>query len=731
MNKQLATEYLKEVDYKSPVDWMAKLAMYTSLARSIASRIGDGYAENGGAEDDDNPLKRYLRMAGEAMDARQLPPGMTWAQHKEVCIANPPERCPYMPKSERAKIKKARAESDKSDVLSSGVDPSRPETVNLGFVEMPKFLVSDMMERDEAREADPEWKANYEQLRDAVSSDIQVYSDTLSYVPDESASFLKKNAAYNQGSIDFVDICLKRELTLQMLSDIMREEPDLVFTAKDIQTIIDQLHKAHNENPKDAKYIDWACAACFVEHARQHLGEVIKGFHDAISGRPDPEMKEKQRALLAGLERSIGKDRLREIAEETTLRDLAIPEAYSEYRKRGPEYDAVYKAWVKFNSIRGSGREQLFDLPSMYKGEYKLGAKIRKDGDKNGKKVDEKYVREANDLGGIRFWSKSDFDPRFLKDILDIVRDASESGFKAQAYTKRDDFAYLMKDTGIKILRSGIPKGKGYEECTKDTPYAVEVDGKYYRLIFDADEGIDFNDPNVMDSSAHHDIGCNIIGVNDLQMRIAQKDPRICQIIPLHGNKTPEGLQRMKDQYGWDKPGQDGESLLIGYTNKGKPKYKAKGHLNFYKAVINRMEEEGKEITEKSFCEAYLDVCRKKGVIPRCPYGLDRELDKDGKPAFWPPRKEDRKNGVPGQPKYKYKPGYSKYLMDGKFFEYGEQGFGKYYPQNPMRAVFDRNAIRQVLANRDYEVRTRRNLPLGKYREEALRQIREAHGIKR
>lgn len=740
---------MREEKNKEVVDGLSVLSTYLALARSIfGGRIGDYSSE----PIDGNSVKEYLRLVSSTMDAKELPAGVTWEEHKKICTASPEERCPYMPDREKARIieeKKKKAErGDESDMINVKRKEDLSDTIEFGSFRMPKFIVQDMMDRDGERDLDPRWQEKYEDLLASVRGDLADNGDAMTYVPDETASFLKSNQEYPQGSIDFVDICLKRELALGMMTDILRRHKNLEFDVEDWKIISDELKRARDDaSPSDKRMVDWACSMCFVEFRREGLSKWSKKFIDCVNGGSQEDLKPKTRAAIKWLEDEIGKGEMERIGKGLSIYDLAVPEGNDEFFAREPKAAFVYEAFKKFNSSLGTGSQQLFDHPARYNGELVMGGKMKK-GNSN-TTVTKKNVDTINNNGGLRFWSKSDFDARFTDDIVRIVNDASRLGLKAQSYTKRDDWAYLMKDTGVKILRSGIPEGRGFVEAS--VPDGVQGDeytdkngvfyvraseglafdddsklekGKWYRLDFNGKEGIDFNDPNVMDSSGHPDIGCNVVGVNGAQMWIAQRDPRISQIIPLHGSKVPPQMKEMMINHGWNKPGRDHEMQFLGHTKEGREKWVAASHgntINFYPEVLKPMVDNGEEITERTFVERYLELCHKKGVVPRCAYGLKRVGE-------WPQTQADKDAGRPAQPRYEYVPGYSKYLADGKMFDYRADNYGKYYPMRPIKANFDLQAIRDVIENRAGEIRRRRTLGLNRYTDSAERRMMERRG---
>ena len=118
---------------------------------------------------------------------------------------------------------------------------------------------------------------------------------------------------------------------------------------------------------------------------------------------------------------------------------------------------------------------------------------------------------------------------------MQVIIDCAAKGVKIQGYTKIPAFARLVRDTGIKINRSLIPKG--------DTGIKV-VNGKKV-LDIDTVEGIDINDENFLDESDNPNVGNIIIGINPEQIGIAFLDDFIDYIIPFHSNKAMAILKKL------------------------------------------------------------------------------------------------------------------------------------------------------------------------------------------
>lgn len=446
------------------------------------------------------------------------------------------------------------------------------------------------------------WQEDMESMTAYIMGDLDVFD----YPADSRFVAIKKNSDYPQGTVDFNNICPKRKDMTSIWSILQRENPGRIFTALDLETIRQTMIE-------DGLKV--ACGLCFVEDRRQRLGEIAQDFIDNLKA---DTLKPEVDKLL------IDKDYIPSIAE------LIDPEESERLHSRRPD---VYNAFVRHNNARGQQAGRLFEGYAEYKREIL--------------KWTDKKVKAVNDAGGLRIFSFSDFDAPHLLDIMQIIADCAARGVKIQGYTKVPEFARAVRNTGLKLNRSLIPKGTGIKE----------VDGKKV-LDYDTTEGIDVNDPNFLDEEDNPNVGNILVGINDEQIRLAMVDPFVDYIIPFHTG-LPIAVRKKKGIDGWKN-----------YKNSQRDKDKSTGkaaekEVNIYTDVLQAAEAEGKPIRNKrQFVEKFLQVCNEKGLIPR----YSQFLDKD-------------ENG-----NFIYTEGYHKFPIDFKMFD---RKTGRILPQQIVRPDFD------------------------------------------
>lgn len=463
---------------------------------------------------------------------------------------------------------------------------------------------------------DPQYSESWVADIDSVYSLVMENEKALSYENDERYSWLKKNSDYSQGSIDFNNNCPKRVEFTTIFDRLLKEFPNSVLTDQDFETIRGILKK---------NGIVVTCGICFVEDRRQALGTVAQAFIDMLKD-----------GTLAPMFKS-------EIKGDTyipTQYDLITYEGYYNLWKN---HEGIYKAFKKYNNHRGMASIRLVEGIGEYNNQIRKWSK--------------RTITSKNNKGGLRIWSTSDADPRTMLDVMQIVNDAAAKGLQIQGYTKKPWFARLVQHTGIRLLRSHIPSGIGYET----------VNGKEV-LTVDNVEGINTRDPDYFDSTYSPYIGNNIIGINDHQIRLAMLDPRFDQIIPFHSNQKRSVLD--KKGIGHYHNYKLEQTEKVGYYSEGKGEVGKQ--INIYTDVIKEFEKRGKPIKNKwDFVNAYLQVCKERDVCPV----FCRFLNKD-------------ENGD-----YIYTEGFHKFLVDYKTFTKD----GYYIPQVAVRPQFDAEFATEVL----------------------------------
>ena len=456
---------------------------------------------------------------------------------------------------------------------------------------------------------------------------------------DESVPSIWNNADYPQGTVEFSNICRKRLPLTMIYQKLQKEFPNLVFDAKTLESIRGIL----KENG-----VDVACGLCFVEDRRQLLGEIGKGFIDMLQGKNNFVNDNQNKAL----------NKLRESGDEyvPNLYELLTLDGMKKLRR---EHPSVAQAFIEYNNARGMQAGRLFQAYSAYHREIL--------------KYNKAKVRSINNNGGLRIFSFSDFEAHHLIDLVQVLTDCAAKGIKVQGYTKVPEFANAVKDTGMKLNRSLIAKGKGYvdEDYVPADNEAVSpnvINGK--RLLLDCVEGIDVNHPDFFDSTDNKNVGNILVGINDEQIHMAMEDPFVDYIIPFHTGLSKDILKQ-KNIGEWV----NYKLMQLEKVDNGRGGLTNAPHhgINIYTDVLPRGEELiGHPIKNaRDFQMAFFKACEEKGFVPRFEKFINRG-----------------KNG-----EYVYTKGYEKLLLDFKLFDKN----GKIVPQEAVVPVFDDKVNKRIL----------------------------------
>lgn len=458
------------------------------------------------------------------------------------------------------------------------------------------------------------------------------YSQYLDYTADANEEAIKSNSDYPQGTVDFSNICKKRRDFTEVMNRVLRNFPNHVFEATDLAKIRTIMME---------EGMEVACGICYVEDRRQLDSVVAQDFIDSLAlyregSKTRPDGKPFNANQLKALKLIDGDSYIPSIYELISL------EGRNSLKAKNP---AMEEAWVKFNNARGMQSVRLLLNDAEYKRQildYKPSV-----------------VKRKNDLGGLRIYSFSDAEMFHLIDIIQVITDSATVGLSLQGYTKVNEYAKAVKDTGEKLNRSLIPKG--------DLGYHME--GGKVVLDYDTVEGIDVNHPDFFDNIDNPNIGNTLIGINKTQIKAAMVSKFVDQIIPFHTGQSNEVL------------GEKGIATWANYKDfqserdlsTGK---KSSHQINIYTEVIQAAEAEGKPITNKvDFVNQFLEVCKENNLEPRFSEFLN--VDENGD--------------------YVYTEGYHKFLVDFKTFD---QNTGEYLPQMPVKPIFDNEYITGLL--KDY-----------------------------
>ena len=480
------------------------------------------------------------------------------------------------------------------------------------------------------------------------------YSMYLDYEADPAEDAIKKNSDYPQGTVDFSTICRKRRDFTDVMNRIFRIYPNHVFQAEDLAKIRTIMQE---------EGMNVACGICYVEDRRQLDSIVAEDFLQALElyrngSETRPDGKPFNQNQLRGLRYTDGDTYVPTVAELITL------EGNNALKKKNPN---MAEAWRRYNNARGMQSVRRLTNEAEYKRQIL--------------KYSKRTVLSKNSKGGLRIFSFSDMEMFHLLDVIQIITDAAAKGLYIQGYTKVNEYAKAVKDTGMKLNRSLIPAG--------ELGYHME-DGKPV-LDFDTTEGIDIHAKDFFDNSSNPDIGNIVIGINDTQIRAAMVSEFIDQIIPFHTGQS-EAVLREKKIDAWEnyKDYQTDKDMETGKN--------AKRQVNIYTDVLQVLEREGAEITKRSFVEKYLEVCRDRGLIPRFAQFLNQDAEGN----------------------YVYTEGYHKLLVDFKTFAQTEKG--EYLPQKDVRPVFYEQYLTSIL--KDYvKEQSRRDSAMKKQMPRVIQRI--------
>lgn len=458
------------------------------------------------------------------------------------------------------------------------------------------------------------------------------YSQYLDYTADPNEVAIKQNSDYPQGTVDFSPICAKRREFTSVMNNILRVFPNHVFAATDLAKIRSIMQEEGMTIP---------CGICYVEDRRQLDTIVAQNFIDSLKlyregSKTRPDGNAFNTNQLKGLKLTDGDSYTPSVYELVSLEGLNV------LKEKNPN---MAEAWVKFNNARGMQSVRLLANEAEYKRQIL--------------KYSKSTVKSKNDKGGLRVYSFSDAEMFHLIDIIQVITDSATVGLSLQGYTKVNEYAKTVKDTGEKLNRSLIPKG--------ELGYHLE-NGKVV-LDYDTVEGIDINHPDFFDNKDNPNIGNITIGVSDVQIRAAMVSDFVDQIIPFHTGQSEEVL------------GEKGISTWSNYkdfqTEKDIATGKVSDHqINIYTEVLQVLEKEGTPITKRTFVEKFIQVCKENNLTPRFSQFLNTN-----------------ENG-----EYVYTEGFHKFLVDFKTFAQTE--VGEYLPQRPVKPIFDDNYITKIL--KDY-----------------------------
>jgi hypothetical protein len=235
-------------------------------------------------------------------------------------------------------------------------------------------------------------------------------------------------------------------------------------------------------------------------------------------------------------------------------------------------------------------------------------------------------VRAANLASGLRWQSWSDFEVPHTLDGMQAIGDMAQVGLKGQAYTKQLAFPQIFGPTGMMINMSLIPRGAGLERgklVFDDSQSFPVVEGRRLRKKYD-------------------NVGFEVIGINDAQIKAALADPTIDYVIPYHASGLAKRFQEYLGMAEWKD-----------YAKENTFRDRTTGKVSDKEVFWNEFE----------------------GDMAK----FDRLLEE--------------RNLIPPFERMREWPGYEKLLTDRRI--YGNDG--SLLVQQPVRPVFDMRAVRRVM----------------------------------
>jgi hypothetical protein len=493
----------------------------------------------------------------------------------------------------------------------------------------------------------------------AIANIVMTNPEFLDFDVDSRYEAIKKNSDYPQGTVDLSNLCPKREEFTSMFDMLQKKYPNKLFTAQDIA----DMRKILAKND-----ITVACGACFVEDRRQLIGEIADTFigmwKEAVdTGKPLQKTNAAGNKSELLVTRALAKQYGLTPGSKIMAADTYIPNQYDLTTYEGfklleKNHPTIAMAFNRYNNSRGQQSARLIEGRAEYNRQI-LGWTDAK-------------VRNVNNNGGLRIFSFSDFEVVHLLDLVQVIIDCSARGVKIQGYTKIPAFAKLVRDTGIKLNRSLIPKGD----------YGFHMENGKAVLDYDNVEGINIEDENFIDESDNPNVGNILIGINQTQISTAMLDPFVDYITPFHSNKAKAILKKLgTGEWVNYKESQHEKDIATGTASKH--------NVNIYTQVINKYHPTNKV----EFVEAFLAECKRQGKIPRYAEFLNMDANGD----------------------YTYREGYHKLLVDFKMFDKD----GNILPQGNITPNLDEGFMKDLL-NAEVDKKKNYQFPQGVY--EAIEQ---------
>lgn len=140
-------------------------------------------------------------------------------------------------------------------------------------------------------------------------------------------------------------------------------------------------------------------------------------------------------------------------------------------------------------------------------------------------------INMLNSEYGLRFYSFSEFNPAFIVENMQMVRDAALRGLKGLAYTKDIDFVKIFAPTGININVSVFGRRDSNGEMQPDIR-----------------QGADWNAAKEL-REEYDNVGVVFVATNDLDVEWALGQDFVDVVIPFHIVRTGTEISNF---YGWE-----------------------------------------------------------------------------------------------------------------------------------------------------------------------------------
>ena len=536
-------------------------------------------------------------------------------------------------------------------------------------------------------------KANLEALDYAWEADID----------DRAFSPVKPNSdSLYQVSVDFSTLCRKR-LLQQAVQAQLQQALNRQLSRDEGIAIRDALMKIQEEG----RQIEVACALCYVESARMKSPAQIMRFlenresvlKDFFAGKSKAEIKQalataeaEKRAELgvgetplkklpqsvASQIRAVKKEvkkayvptaeeqELINTAKDLTVSDFTTPQGLEYLAKK---YPRIFDAYTSF--IRNATKSKGIENDTWWRA-----------GDSQS--IGDTLIENMNKENGLRSQSWSDFQVVHMLDYIAAVIELSTRNSKMQVYTKVPDYVELMGLTNAMINLSLIP--------------TREFNGK---LEFDSVEGMDFDKSMELRDKYHNTVGNIVIGVNNVQVKLAFDDVRIDYVIPYHQSGMSKDVRTKMHIPNWTpyESYQTETKLKGAEAEENARKYGVKlldgSDPNYHKAPSFSEwfdYKEAKQIAEMENANPSDSAKQKKYGIMYGGYmamqnAANNYLKLCAERGLAPEFSHPNAN-------FAAEENYWKVLIDRKMID---NITGKIIEQKPLKPIFDRNEVRRIL----------------------------------